>query len=334
MIEPIPNFRAVHIIPYLDYMRSIGAPVEKALHAAGLPTEIPPDNKALLPLGRSIGCVTDLCYQQGVDDIALRAKLATPLKHYSSKFLSSVLFSPSLKRALEATCSLATSENSQARLWLSYTPDCFRINYTFVLLADKPALHHHLELNAFGTLVGVIKAYAGSHWYPEKAAFSHSVAVGNFTIEHFPDTRFIDSQPVAWIELPRAMASMGPLQQTNKSQASGAASEGSVDFPTSLKYILRSYLGDDQIDIKLASELAGTSLRTLQRRLSEYGLSYSDLIQQLRYEAATEMLGDGELKIIDISQELGWPDPSHFSRAFRKYAGISPREYRKGLCAC
>jgi AraC-like DNA-binding protein len=70
-------------------------------------------------------------------------------------------------------------------------------------------------------------------------------------------------------------------------------------------------------------------VRTLQRRLAETGVSYTDLVQHTRFEAAAKMLGNPATQILDISNELGYEDPSNFARAFQRIAGVRPNEYRK-----
>ena len=94
------------------------------------------------------------------------------------------------------------------------------------------------------------------------------------------------------------------------------------------KLALRSYLQDGCPDIHLAAEMADVSVRTLQRRLAGFGMSYSMLAQQARFESAVDLLKNPGLKSLDIAQAAGYRDPSNFARAFRRIAGVSPREYR------
>jgi AraC-like DNA-binding protein len=106
------------------------------------------------------------------------------------------------------------------------------------------------------------------------------------------------------------------------------ASNG-LDFPGSLKLTLRSYLPEGYPDVTLAAEIAGSSVRTLQRRLMPFGLSYSHLIQQVRFEVASEMLEDSNVRMLDVARAVGYEDQSHFTRAFRRIAGVTPTEYRR-----
>jgi AraC-like DNA-binding protein len=73
------------------------------------------------------------------------------------------------------------------------------------------------------------------------------------------------------------------------------------------------------------------SKRTLQRRLTELGTRYLAVLAQARFDAARRMLQGPEVRVIDVSELLGYDNPSHFTRAFRRVAGVSPREYRKQM---
>jgi AraC-like DNA-binding protein len=72
-----------------------------------------------------------------------------------------------------------------------------------------------------------------------------------------------------------------------------------------------------------------TSVRTLTRRLSTYGLTYGTLIDGLRFEVAKEKLQKPNVRIGDIAHDVGFKDQGDFTRMFRRVGGLSPKEYRK-----
>ncbi len=73
----------------------------------------------------------------------------------------------------------------------------------------------------------------------------------------------------------------------------------------------------------------GIPVRTMQRRLKESGLSYSRLVEQTRHELACRLLDKPDAKTSAVARALGYNDPSSFSRAFRRWTGMSPRAYRR-----
>ena len=75
------------------------------------------------------------------------------------------------------------------------------------------------------------------------------------------------------------------------------------------------------------------SVRTLQRRLHRNGLTYSALVERVRHEEACRLLQVNSRSIAEIAVRLGYSDPSHFSRAFRRWEGVCPRAYQRSFKA-
>jgi AraC-like DNA-binding protein len=82
-------------------------------------------------------------------------------------------------------------------------------------------------------------------------------------------------------------------------------------------------------DIREVASRVSTSARTLQRRLRGAGLSYAGLVQQARCEAASRMLLESDQSVSDVARTLGYSDPAHFTRAFHRWTGLTPREFRR-----
>lgn len=100
-----------------------------------------------------------------------------------------------------------------------------------------------------------------------------------------------------------------------------------VDIASKVRALLISYgsalpLGDTAQKLR-------TSTRTLNRQLAQLNTSYRHMVEEVRREHATRLLGNSSMKIEDIAQELGYTDTSNFVRAFRKWMGITPLNYRK-----
>lgn len=72
------------------------------------------------------------------------------------------------------------------------------------------------------------------------------------------------------------------------------------------------------------------SSRTLKRRLSEQGVNYKGLVEDLRRTEAMRMLRATHLTIEMIATRLGYNDPANFTRAFRRWTGKTPSAYRLG----
>lgn len=82
----------------------------------------------------------------------------------------------------------------------------------------------------------------------------------------------------------------------------------------------------------LAGELHMTAT-TLRRRLQDEGGSYQSIKDQLRRDLAIRYLSHSVHSVMDIALELGFSERSAFHRAFRKWTGTSPGEFRRSLQA-
>jgi len=70
------------------------------------------------------------------------------------------------------------------------------------------------------------------------------------------------------------------------------------------------------------------SNRTLQRKLKDEGTSFMDLLQDTRLQLARKYLRQPSRSVVETAYMLGFSEPSTFSRAFKRWTGLAPAEYR------
>lgn len=73
----------------------------------------------------------------------------------------------------------------------------------------------------------------------------------------------------------------------------------------------------------------GMSARTLQRRLAERGTTYREELDAHRREAAYRLLEEPQRQAGEVAFLLGYADPGHFFRAFRRWTGTTPQRWRR-----
>ena len=81
--------------------------------------------------------------------------------------------------------------------------------------------------------------------------------------------------------------------------------------------------------IEHLAKATGTSVRTLQRRLKDAGVNYSDLQNDVRKTLALNLLENETLALAEIAFSLGYSEVSAFNHAFRRWVGQSPGDYRR-----
>lgn len=95
--------------------------------------------------------------------------------------------------------------------------------------------------------------------------------------------------------------------------------------------LLRLSTGPPEADV-LARQL-GLSKRSFFRRLQELGTSYQQVVDELRRDLTLRYLREGKLSLSEIAFALGYSEVSTFHRAFRRWMGQSPAEYRRSLAS-
>ncbi len=91
--------------------------------------------------------------------------------------------------------------------------------------------------------------------------------------------------------------------------------------------IILSHLDDEKLSIDTVAKEMAVSVRTLQKRLEDEGVIFSDLYKEIREKLAKRYLCEN-YTVEQITYLLGFSEPSVFRKAFKKWSGVTPREYR------
>lgn len=103
----------------------------------------------------------------------------------------------------------------------------------------------------------------------------------------------------------------------------------SPSFKDSVKSTLEKQLSKDKVDAENIAKKLHMSRHTLYRKLKSEGISFHDLLDEVREEKAYAYLDRGKHSLSDIAFLLGFSELSAFSRAFKRWTGVSPAKYLK-----
>ncbi|VXC85204.1 Transcriptional regulator, AraC family [Pseudomonas sp. 8Z] len=99
------------------------------------------------------------------------------------------------------------------------------------------------------------------------------------------------------------------------------------------RLVLAQQLPERGADLPAIAEAMALSPRTLQRRLREAGLSFSQLLDETRQQLVLHALHEPSLDLSEIAFRVGFSEPGSLLRAFRRWTGTTPGEYRRHLGA-
>ena len=108
------------------------------------------------------------------------------------------------------------------------------------------------------------------------------------------------------------------------------ASPRSSMVVTARKMIARSLAGG-RPEIRAVARNLNISVRTLQRRLAERGWTFQRLLDEERFAEARRAIAKPDDLLKVLASDLGFEEQASFTRAFRRWTGLSPSEYRRRL---
>lgn len=196
---------------------------------------------------------------------------------------------------------------------------------------------HDAELT-LGMFANIFRHCLGPQWAPEQVHFEHPKPAA------WRDHTQAFCAPVHFGQRTNALIFRGgPLHQRMPSgdlHRAGLLSDqlirisggtGTLSLLDHVKGEIRSRLPGGVPDIGTIADSVGFQRWTLQRRLADYGLNFSAVIDQVRRELAERHLRQRYVSVMEISDLLGYSELSAFSRAFRRWFGIPPQQYRSRL---
>jgi AraC-like DNA-binding protein len=331
----LPVSHATHLVPYVRFLDRIGAPVESALEQMHLPGGLLSTPNCYVPTASLFGFIGRAARKEGIGDLGFRVAYAEGLGLLGPTLAGKVRESPTLFHALQTFCHFANEQASQFWTWIVEDRDKMRVH---IHRTFEPGVLGYTQTEWIGVMgvVTIVQLFAGPRWQPSRISLGTRSPVPECVRETLGDTQFLTRQPEVYIAFPRSTLSLRRCQHSGDSRFDPpgtlshaySGNEPEPDFAGRLMQCLEPHFLDGYPPVTLAAEIAGTSTRTLQRRLADRGSSYSEVVDRARFDVASRMLTETDAPSIRIAHATGYNDPSHFARAFRRLTGLSPREYR------
>jgi AraC-like DNA-binding protein len=95
-----------------------------------------------------------------------------------------------------------------------------------------------------------------------------------------------------------------------------------------IRRLLRKRLGGELPSLEEVGDALALTPQTLRRRLRDEGRGFQQIKDELRRDAAIELLLQTPLPLLEIANRLGFSEASTFHRAFKQWTGVAPGEYR------
>jgi AraC-like DNA-binding protein len=326
----IPWLRVAVCKPVIDYVARLGVPHERYLEKHHLPLGDWSDTRAIIPRHLIGLFLEDVASSEGLARLGWDPFIHDHRSNGGPSYAPSS--QPTLFSALKEAVARAR-QHSSIDIYLRETPDalliCRRPNFT------TRKYDFELGLSAMAIYTNLIRYYAGAGWSPTRMAVSSPADASHVVSEEFPSTQVLATENTWWLEIPRSELSLSKAEMPlgtgdGLAGADLGFDQSEADYAMVLGRLVRAYLlPSGPPTLQLAAEIAGTTPRTLQRRLGEASRTFSQVLDEARFAVARDLLESTDLKIRDVAHEAGYESASNFTRAFSRYTGVTPRQHRR-----
>lgn len=318
--------------PTVDFLHRAGASVERVLAKADLPAWIASDGDMLVPSSSSTRLRGAAARFLGMPTLGLTIGERTAVE--PPGLLGLVRRASTLDAALEAAVRCSPLLSSRGRMRIRRRGDRVEVaRFLTPSLDPRDFASQQTDQFILGLMIGLVRLAAGPSWRPDEVHLQTDEAPALRDAESLAGTRVAFRQPATMIAIPRALLA-APLPPPARIEEPADVIEGwkssapARDFVASIRQAVETLSCRDYPDVRMTADFVGISVRTLQRRLGEAGVSHHLLVAQARFATAAAVLERTDAKILDLALDLGYCDHANFTRAFRRWAGCSPREYR------
>lgn len=320
--------RSAGLTGFLDLCREVGVDAYALVAAVGLPSAVltDPDLRVSVELmGRMYEMAAE---QSGVEDFALRVAETRRISNMGAVGLV-IREQPTLRKALAAYARYQWLQNDAYALVVQEFGD------QAILRITGPSWQgRQTQEISVATATRTIKSIMGEAWKPQEVWLTHAAPLKLDTYRRvFGVTPSFDQDAMAVVmrrsELDHEFASADPAMARQVARyLERLTQERSVELQDKVGELIVALLPDGLCSVERVAQHLGMDRRTLHRRLTAEGTTFTGILDDTRREMATSLLTTSDRPLQSVADLLGFSSLSAFAHWFRRHFDQSASAYR------
>jgi AraC-like DNA-binding protein len=216
----------------------------------------------------------------------------------------------------------------------SLTVDAQSAMFGYLTVQANAEANDQVGDGAVAGIFNILRDLCGPHWKPSQVLFAHRRPkdVRPFQ-QYFHAPIIFDAEwngvvfSAEWLNRQVAHADPEVLRLLQR-EIERLDKRYDDDLPGKVRRLLRAAILTGHASLNQVATLFSMHPRTLRRYLARFETSFEELLDEIRFEIARQMLNDTRMTIAEIAVALDYSDASAFTRAFRRWSGCTPARWR------
>ncbi|MEM1430167.1 MAG: AraC family transcriptional regulator ligand-binding domain-containing protein [Pseudomonadota bacterium] len=196
--------------------------------------------------------------------------------------------------------------------------------------------YRHIREGTLFVIVQAFNHFLGSDWHPQRLEIAVADARARSLLEEFMGSPLRTGAPFSALVFEASeLRAPNPIPESERSTVTLREVRARMAPPIpektadALVHLFRAEHACADLTQERAARLLNVGPRTLQRELRSEGTSFREIRNREMHERARALLVESALTIDDVARSLGFDEPNSFRRAFHKWTGCSPGDYRR-----
>ncbi len=331
--EPTLGIRGLR--PVISGLRALGHDPAPLLARVGLVDTALADPDGRVPAHAVMRLLSEGATSTGDPDLGMHLAAAAAMADFDVHAYA-MQSSATLGEAYERLCRYQRLIHDTTNVSLIVEGDQARLCHT---LPGGLAIPRQSAEFVVAAWLRIGRLISGTEWTPLEVRFAHPAPDSRLELERYFGCRLLFSAgenamilPAALLHCPSVSANPG-LAQVLERHAGTLLDKvpAAHTVAESVRAALPRELHGGDVTAAAMARRLGMSARTLHRSLAGEGASFHEIVDRHRHEEAVRALSDARLAIADIAFDLGFAELSSFYRAFKRWTGTTPAEYRRRM---
>ncbi len=322
--------RAACLRYYADVARNAGIDPAKMLKSMGFPVRGLTDPDIRIPSGGVRRLLEASAAAAGIDDFGLRLAERGGLSNLGPVALVA-REQPTVGAAMEALGRYIHIHNESLRLRIERDGDIVII--APVLLLGRPVPARQSAELVVGVTYRILSAFLGAGWRPLDVHFAYPAPRNRDTYRRFFNCNVafgaeFDAIICPAVDMDRPMAAADASMARYAQSYVETIAARSASFDGKVRELVVALLPTGQCSLERVARHLGCDGRTVQRRLAERSMSFSELVDGQRAEMVVRLIEDKSRSLPAVAEILGFSAQSALARWFREHFGCSITQWR------